>query len=273
MAWREKYVGWYRLVEEELSGLVPSLSEREVMENVSTEDALIVPLGGPSQSDEKPLPSLHMRLRDQGLELTLVYEAKKSVEHLENIFRDTHREEHERLFTLLGGFHAGYETKLYSRSGEGSDPELIRRYLSSRLDGQLLRRLLEEDDELRKGGRRIVNNQSVYVQPQAPEVHLVTVSNALNQEAFRETLREIKPLIELLSSIKTQHEIIRERLGRPRKERNVYREFVDALNEVKAKGLISAERRRELDKRWRQYEDERDELLREVRALLSPQGQ
>jgi len=99
------------------------------------------------------------------------------------------------------------------------------------------------------------------------------VSNALNQEAFRETLREIKPLIELLSSIKTQHEIIRERLGRPRKERNVYREFVDALNEVKAKGLISAERRRELDKRWRQYEDERDELLREVRALLSPQGQ
>ncbi|MCK4702292.1 hypothetical protein KAT55_02935, partial [Candidatus Bathyarchaeota archaeon] len=165
------------------------------------------------------------------------------------------------------------ETKLYSRSEEGSDPELIRRYLSSRLDGQLLRRLLEEADEMRKGGIRIVNNQSVYVQPQAPEVHLVTVSNTLNQEAFRETLREIKPLIELLSSIKTQHEIIRERLGRPRKERNVYREFVDALNEVKAKGLISAERRRELDKRWRQYEDERDELLREVRALLSPQGQ
>lgn len=273
MAWRGKYVGWYRLVEEGLGGLVPSLSEREVKENVSTEDTLIVPWGGPSQSDGKPLPSLHMRLRDQGLELAIVYEAKKSVEHLENIFRDTHQEEHERLFTLLGGLHAGYETKLYSRSGEGSDPELTRRYLSSRLDGQLLRRLLEEADELRKGGKRIVNNQSVYVQPQAPEVHLVTVSNALNQEAFRETLREIKPLIELLSSIKTQHEIIRERLGRPRKERNVYREFVDALNEVKAKGLISAERRRELDKRWRQYEDERDELLREVRALLSPQGQ
>ncbi len=270
MAWRGKYVGWYRLVEEELGGLVPSLSEREVMENVSTEDVLTVPLGEPSKADVKPLPSLHLRLRDQGLELATVYESKKSVDHLDNIFRDTHLEEHERLFTLLGGLHVGYETKLYRKSGEGSDPELTRRYLSSRLDGQLLRRLLEEADEIRKGGRRIVNNQSVYVQPQASEFHLVTVSNSLNQEAFRETLREIKPLIELLSGVKTQHEIIRERLGRPRKELNVYREFVDALNEARAQGVVSAERRRELDKRWRQYEDERDELLRDVRALLSP---
>ena len=273
MAWRGKYVGWYRLVEEELGGLVPSLSEREVMENVSTEDVLIVPLGEPGMGDGKPLPSLHMRLRDQGLELAIVYESKKSLDHLENVFRDTHREEHERLFTLLGGLHAGYETKLYGRGGEGSEPELIRRYLSSRLDGELLRRLLEEADELRKGGRGIVNNQSVYVQPQAPEVHLVTVSNALNQGEFRETLREVRPLIELLSGIKTQREIIRERLGRPVKERNVYREFVDALNEARAQGVISAERRRELDKRWRQYEEERDELLREVRALLSSQSQ
>ena len=273
MAWREKYVGWYRLVEEELGSLVPSLSEREVMENVSTEDVLNVPLREPGMGDGKPLPSLHMRLRDQGLDLTIAYESKKSVDHLENVFRDTHREEYERLFTLLGGLHAGYETKLYGRGGEGSDPDLIRRYLSSRLDGELLRRLLEEADELRKGGRGIVNNQSVYVQPQAPEVHLVTVSNALNQEAFRETLREMRPLIGLLSGIKTRREIIRERLGRPRKERNVYREFVDALNEARAQGVISAERRRELDKRWRQYEEERDELLRDVRALLNSQSQ
>jgi uncharacterized protein len=272
MAWRGKYVGWYRLFEEELGGLAPSLSEREVMENVSTEDVLTVPLGEPGKADGKPLPSLHMRLRDQRLELAIAYESKKSLDHLENIFRDTHREEHERLFTLLGGLHAGYETKLIGRSGEGSNPELIRRYLSSRLDGELLKRILEEADTLRKGGRRVVNNQSVYVQPQTPEVHLVTVSNALNQEALRETLREMRPLIELLLGIKTQREIIRERLGRPRKERNVYREFVDALNEARAQGMISAERRRELDKRWRQYEDERDELLREVRALLGLQS-
>ena len=272
MAWRGKYVGWYRLFEEELGGLVPSLSEREVMENVSTEDVLNVPLGKPDITDGKPLPSLHLRLRDHGLELAIVYESKKSVEHLENVYRETHREENDKLFTLLGGLHAGYETKIYSRNGEGSDPELTRRYLSSRLDGELLRRLLEEAEELRKGGRRVVNNQSVYVQPKTPEVHLASVSNPLNQEAFRETLREIKPLIELLSGIKTQREIIRERLGRPKKERNVYKEFVDALNEARAQGLISAELRRELDKRWRQHKDERDELLREVRALLSPQG-
>ena len=271
MAWREKYVGWYRLVEEELGELVPSLSERDVMENVSTEDELIVPLGETEMDDDKPLPSLHLRIRDQGLELAIVYGSKKSVEHLENVYRETHREEHDGLFTLLGGLHVDYETKLYSRSGEGSGMELTRRYLSSRMDGDLLRRLLDEADELRKGGRRIVNNQSVYVKPQSPEVHLASVSKPLNQDAFREALREMRPLIELLSDIKTRREVIRERLARPRKTRSVYKEFVEALNQARAEGLISAERRRELDRRWRQSEEERDKLLKEVRALLSPQ--
>jgi hypothetical protein len=268
MAWSGKYVGWYTLVEEELGRLVPSLSEREVMENVSTEDVLIVPLGEPGAEDGKPLPSLLLRIRDQGLELAIVYESKKSVEHLENVYRETHREERERLFTLLGGLRKEYETKLYSRSGESPEPELVRRYLSSRLDGDLLRRLLDEAEELRKGGRRIVNNQSIYVKPKAPEFYLASVSGPLDQEAFSETLREMRPLMELLSGIKTRREVIRERLTRPRKIRNVYKEFVDALNEARAEGLISAERRRELDKRWRQHEEERDELLREARALL-----
>jgi len=273
MAWREKYVGWYRLVEEELGGLAPSLSEREVMENVSAEDVLTVPTGQPGMADDKPLPSLRLQLRDQGLELAIVYESKKSVERLENIFRDTHREQYERLFTLLSMLSTVYETRLYSRSGEGPDPELTRRYLSSRLDGELLRRLLDEADELRKGGRRIVNNQSVYIKPQTPEVHLAVVSSPLNQEAFRESLREMRPLIEFLSGIKTRREVIRERLARPRKERNVYREFVEALNQAKAEGVISAEQRREFDKRWRRHEEERDGLLREVRALLGLNSQ
>jgi hypothetical protein len=272
MAWRGKYVGWYRLVEEELDGLVPSLSEREAMENVSAEDLLTVPLRGTGKENDRPLPSLQLRLRDQKLALAIVYLSKKSVEHLENIFRETHLEEHEKLFSLLGGLPTVYETKLYSGSSDRPDTELVRRYLTSRLDDGLLRRLLDEADELRKGGRRIVNNQSVYVKPRSPEVHLASINTPLNQESFRQALREMRPLIELLSSIKTRREVIRERLARPRKTRNVYREFVEALNQARAQGLISAERRRELDRLWRDEEEERDDLLRQVRALLGSDG-
>jgi hypothetical protein len=272
MAWREKYVGWYRLAEEELAGLVPSLSEREVMENVSTEDMLNVALGDRGEEDGKPLPSLRLQLRDQGLELAIVYGTKKTLAHLENVFSDTHREVHERLFTLLDGLPTGYETKLYSGNSDGSEMELIRRYLSSRLDGGLLRRLLDEADEQRKGGRKIVNNQSVYVKPRSPELHLASIGTPLSQEAFRQALRETRPLIKLLSGIKTRREVITEKLARPEKTRNLYREFVEALNQARAEGMISAERRRELDRRWRQEEEERDELLREVRALIGPQG-
>ncbi len=272
MAWRGKYVGWYRLVEEELDGLVPSLSEREVMENVSAEDLLTVSLRGTGKEEDRPLPSLQLRLGDQELALAIVYLSKNSVEQLENIFRETHMEEHEKLFNLLGGLPTVYETKLYSGSSDRPDTEPVRRYLTSRLDGGLLRRLLDEADELRKGGRRIVNNQSVYVKPRSPEVHLASINTPLNRESFGQALREMRPLIELLSSIKTRREVIRERLARPRKTRNVYREFVEALNQARAQGLISAERRRELDRLWRDEEEDRDELLREVRALLGSAG-
>jgi len=273
MAWKGKYVGWYGLFEEELGELVPSLSEREVVENVSAEDVLTVPLRGTGKENDVPLPSLQLRLRDQRLSLAIVYGSKKSVEHLENIFRETHRDEHERLFNLLGRLPTVYETKLYSGSSDGSEMELRRRYLSSRLDSGLLRRILDEADELRKGGRRIVNNQSVYVKPRSPEIYLASINTPLSQESFRQALREMRPLIESMSSIKTRREVIRERLTRPKKMRNVYSEFVEALNQAKAEGLISAERRRELDRRWRLEEEERDELLREIRALLNSHGQ
>ncbi|MBN2336033.1 hypothetical protein JXL21_10785 [Candidatus Bathyarchaeota archaeon] len=272
VSWRGKYIGWYRLVEEELGDLVPSLSDSDVMENVSADDLLVIQ-GETSGQEEKPLPELHLGLSEKELELSVVYGTRMSVSHFENIFRDTHTEELKTLFTHLAALHPGYETRLYRKERGDSKPELVRKYLSSRMDEQLLHRLLEEAEELRKGGRQTVNDQSVYVQPYTPEIHLVWARMRLNQDEFREALREVKPIYALLSGIKTQRDIIRSRLEKPKKERNVYREFVDALNEARKMGAISAERRRELNKRWRDYEDEREELLSEVRRLISPVDQ
>jgi hypothetical protein len=47
-----------------------------------------------------------------------------------------------------------------------------------------------------------------------------------------------------------------------------YGQFIELLNTVKSKGLVSAERRRELDKRWRTDQKNRDLVLEEIAGIM-----
>ena len=145
---------------------------------------------------------------------------------------------------------------------------LLRKYVSARVDAQLLERIIEEAENLRKGGRQIVNNQSVYVQPRSPMLYMTRINTPLDEFKYRDALSVIKPLFKLLTGIKTQREIISDRLSKPRQRRNMYREFIEALNKARNNDLISAERRREINKKWRDNKDEREELMDYLKDLL-----
>ena len=47
-----------------------------------------------------------------------------------------------------------------------------------------------------------------------------------------------------------------------------YGQFVELLNTIKNKGLVSAERRRELEKRWRTDQKNRDLVLEEIERIM-----
>ncbi len=47
-----------------------------------------------------------------------------------------------------------------------------------------------------------------------------------------------------------------------------YGQFIELLNTIKSKGLVSAERRRELDKRWRTDQKNRDLVLEEIAEIM-----
>ncbi len=51
-------------------------------------------------------------------------------------------------------------------------------------------------------------------------------------------------------------------------ERLKYGQFVELLNTVRSKGLVSAEKRRELDKRWRGEPVNRDIVLDEIARIM-----
>ncbi len=51
-------------------------------------------------------------------------------------------------------------------------------------------------------------------------------------------------------------------------ERMKYGQFVELLNTIRSKGLVSAEKRRNLDKRWRGEPVNRDIVLEEIERII-----
>jgi len=268
MAWRSKYVDWYRETERSLEGLTPHLEDGEVVDAVETHDEANIKLGG----EERPGPSLHLKVRDEGVAVAFRYDSKKSLDHLARILDEDHSEQRRSLFEHVRSLDARYQTRLYAGASDDR-PELIRNYLTARLDEQLMSRLLEEAGSMRKGGTTVEYGRSIYMQPRSPMLHLAEVSTPLDPAAYRDAASRLRPLLGVLLDIKTQREIIRERLDRPKVKANQYRDFVEALNRARSEGLISAERRRGLDRQWRDSPADRENLVAELEALLSPRGQ
>ena len=273
MSWRGKYTGWYRIAQEALGELVPELTDQEVMENVNPEDQFIAPTGQEHlpRNKAKPLPQLSIKLSDTGIELGILYSEHEQLELLKNIFKESHKRDMDKLLEGLQSLDPSYETILYSKGGD-EKPMLLRKYVSARMDPQLLERVIEESENLRRGGRQIQNNQSIYVQPKSPMFYLTRINVPLTEREYRDALEVIKPLFATVNGIKTQREIISERLSKPRVKRNRYREFIETLNKVKRRDLISGERRREINQKWRDNEDERDELMDYLKDLLNPRS-
>ena len=271
MSWRGKYVGWYRLLENDFSKLVPTLSDLEVMESVTSEDVLIIPTNEDEKprNDRKALPNLSLKLTDDSLEVRITYVDRDSVEILKNLLNESQKNQLNKLLEELGRLDPSYETILYSKARENPKPRLIRKYVTSRLDPQLIERIIEEGDRLRRGGRQPGGDSSVYLLPEAPEFVFVRQIVPLTSEDFIKVLHKLKPIYKVLTGVKTQREMISARLSRPRHKRNLYREFIEVLNDVRGKDLISAEDRRKFNDRWRKDEEGREDLIDELKEILA----
>lgn len=271
MSWKGKYVGWFRILENDFSKLVPEMTDLDVMECVTPDDVLIIPTneGKTPRNEQRALPNLSLKLTDDSIEVRITYVDRESVEILRNILNDSHKSQLDKLLEELGRLDPSYETILYSKTRDNPKPRLIRKYVTSRLDPQLIERIIEEGDRLRRGGRQFSQNNSEYVLPESPEFVFVRQITPPTSEAFVSALHKLKPIYKILTGVKTQREMISARLSRPSHKRNLYREFIEVLNEAKGKDLISAEERRKLNDKWRKDEEGRENLIDELKELVN----
>lgn len=273
MSWRGKYIGWYRVIEQILVELVPNLTDREIMENVTPDDQFITPTGLEHLPDnkKKAIPKISLRLSDSNIELGILYDNQESLELLSNIFKDIHKNDLKQLLNQFQSLGSNYETLLY-RQEQNKNPELFRKYITARLDLKLLGRVIDEMLNLNKGGTQIQNNLTLYLRPKTPQLYLTRVNVSLLESKFTKALGEIKPIYTTVKGIKTQREIISDRLRKPKIQRNMYREFIESLNEARKLDLISAGKRREFNKKWREEKDKRESLMEQIKEILDPKN-
>jgi hypothetical protein len=271
MSWRDKYLIWYDLIKDKLGDLIPALEEREVLESVSNDDLLSIPtiFDNLEPKKRKYVPNIFMALTEEAITLGILYNSKERLDHFQNIFHDSQIDKQEKLFKILSELPLTYETKLYKQNRRTGKDELLRKYITQKLDINLLKKLIEEAEIYRRGGRITLDTQSIYIPPQKTKLSFTEQKISIDIQSFNKILEDLNPIYTLLINIKNPKDLIKERLERPKRKKNEYRKFVEIINEVRRKELISAQERREYDRRWRNYEDERDYILSELKEKLN----
>ncbi len=270
MSWRGKYIGWFRLLEKEYNKLVPNLTDLEIMQNVTPQDQLIIPTIK-TRKNQKPQPNLTLQLSDETIDIRISYRTRESLQTFRNIFKEPHNHHLKKLIEELNNLDLTYETILISKKRSTPKPRIVRKYLSSRLDQQLIEKILDKIQNLRKGTRTPEQDHSIYIQPETPEFVFLRQNTPLNTKKFIQTLQRIKPIYKILLEVKTRRELISAKINKPKLKKNLYRNFVETLNTARSRKLITAEKRRELNDKWKKNTKSREDLLSQIKKLIASQ--
>jgi hypothetical protein len=263
---RPHFVAFYKTTRNILGPLVEELNEQSVLEYVSSEGVLTIPLK--SQELEKPLPILEIKLTNEVLRISLTYKDADEIRHLKNLLHPSQLESKNAFTETMKLLPVSFETRLYMRDFKGTDYTFVKKYIASRIDASILGLLLDEAEMMRSGGRRVVDGRSVYEAPATPLLYLLYRDVNNGDEELRTVISQMRPVIALVVGVKTQREIIHSRISKPVEQANHYRVVSQLLNKARNQGYLSAVERRDLEKKWREVPEERNAIEEELRRRL-----
>jgi hypothetical protein len=237
------------------------------MEYVSDDKLLTIPLSV-ENPEKRPLPSLEIEENEKQLQVSVVYREADSIRHLRNILHSSQNESQASFNTAMRLVPVNIETRLWKKGFKETNYVLQKKYIASRLDDEMLSRLLDEVDVIRSGGRRTYSGRSVYEAPATPILQLLFAKIRPEEDDLKRILFDMKPIISILSNIKTQRELIHSNMTKPVDVKVKYREFIMLLNKARSEDFISADDRRGLDKKWREVPEERSPIEEDLKRRI-----
>jgi hypothetical protein len=263
---RPDFLSIYASIRGVFGSLVETLDERSVLEYVSSEGLLTVPLD--CGDVEKPLPIIEVKPMNGLIRVGMVYDGADEIRHLKNLLHSSQVDGQKAFNDTMKLLPVAVETRLYKRAFKEGSYVFVRKYVASRVDSQLLGLLIDEAEAIRSGGRRSVDGRSVYEAPATPLLYLVYVEVKKGDIELRATLSQMKALVALVVDIKTQKEMIHSRISKPVVQANQYRAISQLLNKARGQDLISAVERRDLEKKWREVPEERNAIEEDLKRRL-----
>ena len=267
MASRSRFLPWYMVIKATLGDLVKDLSEIDVMEFVSDDRLLTIPLSS-GDKEKRPLPVIEVEEVGDRLSVSLVYRDSESLRHLRNLLHPSQVDVQGAFNKVMRLLPVSFETRLSKRGFKETLFTLQKKYIASRVDAAMLQLLIKEAEVIRSGGRRSASGENLYEAPATPVLQVVYAQTKVDEGEFGKTLSDMRQIVTLLSTVKTQREIIHSRIANPVDEAAKYRGFIELLNKARYLGMVSAEERRGLDKRWRETPDERGPMEEDLKRRL-----
>lgn len=215
MAWKEKYVPWYRIVEDIMEDLVPSLEDNEIIKFVSDTDWLIIPTIFERSKDEsknRPAPNLFVSLSGESIHVGISYDNLPSLNLFKNILHMIHDSERSDLVNHLTNLPDEYDTILFRKIKENhplQTPEYEHEYefTTNTIDSIKLEEMIEKSDEILKEGRRLSRIESKGWPIYTPAITLLSILINKNKADFIKVLKDIKPIYGIVVSVKTLSEL------------------------------------------------------------------
>ena len=278
--WKEKYIPYYRTLEEILGDLIPKLDDEKIFNFVSREDWLLVPTEKEADIDDgktRQIPNLYFALRENSIGIGIVCHTIPTIDFFKNITHDFHSEDKAELSSRLLGLDNGFTTQLRRKIKDynpmqSPDYETVMDYPTNTLNSELIDELIDKSDRIREEGRELRKKLRIGWPPHTPSITLLQKEIPKTKQNFTDTVNSIRPIYEIILNIKTTRKIKKILSERERKkedqEKKKYRYFVSLLNSVRTQGFISAEERREFDKKWRDEPDSRNEIESDLKKRV-----
>jgi hypothetical protein len=244
----------YKISESTLTGLIPNLSDEEIVQFISSNRWVVIPTSyekGKKESINRPDPNMYISLRHEGkIELGLVCNTLASIQRMKNIFSDFHSQDKGLLIEKLGRLDDDFKTTLEKKlkpTNYAQTPihEVDSEVQSNTLDEKNFKMLFERAEEILEEGRAEMKNRGIHWLPISPHLHITTLLLEENNEIFKEKLKKLKPVYEIALRIKTDEQIneITEKAKQELilQKQLLFRQYVE---ELKNKGVTGEEYRR-----------------------------
>jgi hypothetical protein len=206
-----------------------------------------------------------LNVEQEWVSVAVAFETKEGLARLRSQFGHRKTPAADQLLTLLKESDARFKTKLQKKTekpGAVSYSE-VKSVISCKIDQFAFTRLIIEADAVKqedgKEGRATAS------------LSLLHLMIPLDQALLERNLPTVKRVYDLARSLNASSAPLPKLVSFTKTDSGGYRQYIEMLNDARSQDIVSAEQRRDLDRRWRENPGDRPELVEDLTRLLKKQ--